>query len=235
MRIILLLCCYTLIERSYSFVQSPSSPRAVILTQRFTATAENPSVDTNAADDEDPSPESSSSYEHTNNNNQQTYYEILGARPTATRTELKRQYVTLARLTHPDANIGNNNDKIVDRSAEFSQIAQAWKVLSDDKERRRYDRSLQAEDFKRNVEVVAEDLANAAVPRVKKVFDDFAVPFFRRTTVTTVATVSAAVDMFAEGKGGRSAFSSAVKAGEAASRVVDGIEYLEKSSELDQL
>lgn len=222
-RIVLLLLCYRLIERSCAFAPSHSRSSST-LSRRFTATAENPSVDTNV--DVDPYADQ-----------ERTYYEILGTRPTATRTELKRQYVTLARLTHPDALIGTSDNDAVDRSAEFSEIAQAWKILSDDKERLRYDRSLQAEDFKKNVEVVASELSKTAGPRVKKVFDEFAVPFFRRTTVTTVATVSAAVDqMLTQGKNGGdigSAFSSAFKAGEAASRVVDGIELLEKSVELD--
>lgn len=221
-RVVLLLLCCSVIERSCGF--APVHTRRAALSRRYTATFENPSVDTN--DDFNLTPEYVTS-------NERTYYDVLGTLRTASRTELKRQYVAFARLTHPDALIGTD-DGGIDRSAEFSEIAKAWKVLSHEKERRRYDRSLVAEDFKKNVAVVASGISNTAAPRVKKAFDDFAVPFFRRTTITTAATVSAAVDQITHGNGGiGSAFSSAFQAGGAASRALDGLECLEKSVALD--
>ena len=165
---------------------------------------------------------------------ERTFYDILGVSPNASKVELKQSYIKLARVTHPDALIGSNSTG-GDTSTEFSEIARAWKVLSNEKDRRRYDRSLVAEDFKKNVEKVASSVVETAAPRVKKAFDDFAMPFLRRTTVTTVATVSAAVDTF--GNGDRlnlgSAVASGMKAAQAAGRVVDGIEFLEKCRELE--
>jgi DnaJ domain len=166
---------------------------------------------------------------------ERTFYEILGASPNASKLELKQNYIKLARVTHPDALIGTNSTG-GDTSTEFSEIARAWKVLSNEKDRRRYDRSLVAEDFKKNVEKVASSVVETAAPRVKKAFEDFAMPFLRRTTVTTVATVSAAVDTFGNGERLNlgSAVASGMKAAQAAGRVVDGIEFLEKCSELEE-
>jgi hypothetical protein len=169
-----------------------------------------------------------------------SHYDILGAKPTDTKAELKKQYFALARLTHPDALIGRKDTPAMDKKgADFSEIAQAWKVLSDEKDRRKYDRTLQADIFKQNVEQVATAVSKTAGPRVKKAFTDFAVPFLRRTTVTTVATLSAAVDrLSAKGANGGidfgSAVASAMKAREAAGRVVDAMEFLEKSQELEK-
>jgi len=80
----------------------------------------------------------------------ETYYDILGASPKATRAELKAKYVSLVRQTHPDAQIG-----LPSRSdlPDFSDIATAWKTLSDKKKRLQYDRNLMAEDF---TEMIAE-------------------------------------------------------------------------------
>lgn len=86
-----------------------------------------------------------------------TLYDVLGASPKATKAELKLKYVALAKQTHPDvikvATAGttaktknsssrwnSNNNNI----PEFSEIAAAWRVLSNEKERQRYDRQLQA-------------------------------------------------------------------------------------------
>ncbi len=167
---------------------------------------------------------------------ERNFYEILGASPNASKVELKQSYIKMARVTHPDALIGANKTEGGDTSTSFSEIAQAWKVLSNDKDRRRYDRSLVAEGFKKKVEKVASNVVETAGPRVKKAFDDFAMPFLRRTTVTTVATVSAAVDVLGNGEKMDlgSAVASGMKAAQAAGRVVDGIEFLEKSLELEE-
>ena len=71
-------------------------------------------------------------------------YDILQCPPDATRSELKRAYLTLAKETHPDALLqaGMQNDEIA--TDRFVEISQAWKVLGDSKLRRRYDRELRA-------------------------------------------------------------------------------------------
>mmetsp|Transcript_16603 Transcript_16603/g.23400 ORF Transcript_16603/g.23400 Transcript_16603/m.23400 type:complete len:203 (-) Transcript_16603:149-757(-) len=76
-----------------------------------------------------------------------TLYDVLGCKPNAPRNELKQAYHALAKTTHPDAQISlaTENDFTHD---EFSQIATAWTILSDDQERMRYDRLLKADAFK---------------------------------------------------------------------------------------
>ena len=88
-------------------------------------------------------------------------YDVLDCPPDATREQLKRSYLSLARETHPDSvwqksgmtvNVDTNEEKniIVDDNEskttvrKFTEISHAWKVLSDSSSRRRYDRELQA-------------------------------------------------------------------------------------------
>jgi curved DNA-binding protein len=68
---------------------------------------------------------------------QENYYELLGIKRDATPQEMKQAYRRLARLYHPDRNIGDKEaeDKIKD-------INQAYEVLSDSNRRKDYDRSM---------------------------------------------------------------------------------------------
>lgn len=61
------------------------------------------------------------------------HYEVLGVAPAAGEGELRRAYLAKARQHHPDA--GGD-----DRS--MTRLNQAWAVLSDPEERRRYDATL---------------------------------------------------------------------------------------------
>jgi len=63
------------------------------------------------------------------------YYSILGVKRDASEREIKQAYRRLARKHHPDVNPG-------DRSAEarFKEINEAYEVLSDPENRRKYDR-----------------------------------------------------------------------------------------------
>src|ERR671938_1616578 len=63
------------------------------------------------------------------------YYEVLEIKRTATEQEIKSAYRRLAVRYHPDKNPG-------DREAEekFKEAAEAYSVLSDTEQRRRYDR-----------------------------------------------------------------------------------------------
>ena len=67
--------------------------------------------------------------------NKRDYYEVLGASRTATDQDLKSAYRRLAHQYHPDKNQG-------DPQAEenFKEAAEAYAVLSDAEQRRRYDR-----------------------------------------------------------------------------------------------
>lgn len=164
-------------------------------------------------------------------------YEILRASRNATRTELKFQYITLAKETHPDALIGSDYNAI-DTTVSFSEVAEAWKILSNPKNRRRYDRSLQTEVLADNIEEMAVKVSEQAGPSVMKIFERVAVPFFRRTAVTAVATFSAAAQDLVKTNGTKVDFghavSMALKAGTAAGRIVDGMELLERSHQLQE-
>jgi curved DNA-binding protein CbpA len=133
-----------------------------------------------------------------------TLYDVLGASPTDTRTELKKCYVSMAKKYHPDALVSMalsnanakdsaspNNPNNPDESIDFSEIAAAWRVLSDPKERRRYDRTLQAEQFSQDVTALASQWGKNAAPAAK-MFENMAIPFIRRTTATTLASFQAA-------------------------------------------
>ncbi|XP_030276601.1 dnaJ homolog subfamily B member 9-like [Sparus aurata] len=61
------------------------------------------------------------------------YYETLGVEPTATDSQIKRSFRTLAIKYHPDKN------KSADAEKAFREIAEAYKVLSNKEKRRQYD------------------------------------------------------------------------------------------------
>jgi molecular chaperone DnaJ len=63
------------------------------------------------------------------------YYSVLGVAPSATPDELKKAFRSLALKFHPDR---NPDDPSAERR--FREIAEAWQVLGDAEERRRYDR-----------------------------------------------------------------------------------------------
>jgi len=67
--------------------------------------------------------------------NKRDYYEVLGVSRSATEQDLKSAYRRLAHQHHPDKNQG-------DREAEerFKEAAEAYAILSDSEQRRRYDR-----------------------------------------------------------------------------------------------
>jgi len=95
---------------------------------------------------------------YTSTKKERTLYDILGASPDSTRAVLKRKYLDLAKLTHPDANPNiHNSDK-------FTEVAHAWHVLSDQKSRLKYDRSLVAAEFLGNFDEFTEVINKAAAP-----------------------------------------------------------------------
>jgi len=63
------------------------------------------------------------------------YYDVLGVAKTATDQELKSAYRRLAVRYHPDK---NPNDETAEEK--FKEAAEAYTVLSDGEQRRRYDR-----------------------------------------------------------------------------------------------
>ena len=123
---------------------------------------------------------------------QKNLYAILGATPAMPKSEIKRLYLALAKQTHPDS--PNYNPE----TSDFSEIAAAYKILSDDKLRRRYDREQAAEEFKDDVVAYAQDLAKEYGPGARKLYEDWALPFLKRTTASTVASFSAISEVASE-------------------------------------
>ena len=88
-----------------------------------------------------------------------TLYEVLGASPTDTKAVLRQNYLLLAKQTHPDATSNGNAEA-------FAKIAEAWEILSDDRQRLRYDRSLRAQNFTNTVSNWFDRLAAKVVTAV---------------------------------------------------------------------
>jgi curved DNA-binding protein len=62
------------------------------------------------------------------------YYHILGVSPNADQKEIKKAFRNLARSVHPDVNPGNK-----EAEENFKSINEAYQVLSDTKQRKKYD------------------------------------------------------------------------------------------------
>lgn len=67
-------------------------------------------------------------------NSKRDYYEVLGVNRSATDQDLKSAYRRLAHQHHPDKNQGDANSE-----DKFKEAAEAYAVLSDPEQRRRYD------------------------------------------------------------------------------------------------
>ncbi|MDP7531491.1 MAG: DnaJ domain-containing protein, partial [Candidatus Thalassarchaeum sp.] len=62
------------------------------------------------------------------------YYDVLGVSKDATDTEIKKAFRSLARQHHPDKNPGDDESE-----KRFKEVQEAYAVLSDMDERRKYD------------------------------------------------------------------------------------------------
>lgn len=110
-----------------------------------------------------------------NNNQEQSLYDILGASPTDSHDALRLRYTEMAKQTHPDAISSQLVTQQGSPAAQFSDVAAAWQILSDPKERLRYDRQLRAKEFTSTVESLLDVSMKTAIP------------FLRKTASTTVA------------------------------------------------
>eukprot|EP00957_Ditylum_brightwellii_P132577 10110478-Ditylum_brightwellii.AAC.1 len=120
---------------------------------------------------------------------ERTAYQILNCATNATYAELRRSYIALARQYHPDATIGKSDVDEEFSSDKFSEIATAWKTLADPKERRRYDRTIQADAFADDMEKIATQLSKAAIPTLGKLFENVALPFIEKASASTAKSV----------------------------------------------
>lgn len=67
------------------------------------------------------------------NNELPNYYEILGIQVDATQEEIKKKFRELAKKTHPDKTKENSDE-------EMTELNKAYEVLSDEENRKRYDK-----------------------------------------------------------------------------------------------
>lgn len=186
----------------------------------------------------------------------QSLYDVLRCPPTATKTELKKQYVLLAKQTHPDAQIGRTPEQIAAIEADplvpsFHQVSEAWKTLSDDKERKRYDRSLKADEFVESAEKWAATISESTGSILSETWQSQLSPFIKRT-VSTVNNANAAFreelgesttaeteDVSSRAKAARTVgvgqyWKAAVEAARQAGRSISQQDMYEKAAELDE-
>mmetsp|Transcript_1548 Transcript_1548/g.2426 ORF Transcript_1548/g.2426 Transcript_1548/m.2426 type:complete len:426 (-) Transcript_1548:219-1496(-) len=105
-----------------------------------------------------------------------TLYDIMGASQKDSQEQLKVRYKALVKKLHPDAQIASGGVSIIGY-ADLSDINAAWEILSDPKERLRYDREINAKAFAEGLEAVVSLGIQTAIP------------FLRRTAKTTAAAV----------------------------------------------
>uniref|UniRef100_A0A7S4JNN3 J domain-containing protein n=1 Tax=Odontella aurita TaxID=265563 RepID=A0A7S4JNN3_9STRA len=96
-------------------------------------------------------------------NQERTLYDVLNASPNDSHQLLRSKYTEAARLTHPDATVGVELQED-NAMGDFREIAAAWSVLSDPRERRRYDRSLKAKELTDSMGSLIETGFNVAAP-----------------------------------------------------------------------
>jgi hypothetical protein len=95
-------------------------------------------------------------------------YHLLGATGVETRQELKQLYRSSAKRCHPDAIVAAET---FDCSDEFIRVSQAYRILSDPKQRLHYDRTLAAERFTLQACERIEQVADAAARNLFKALD----------------------------------------------------------------
>lgn len=118
---------------------------------------------------------------------ERTLYDLLGASQSDSQAKLKIRYRALAKKLHPDARLDDLSS--ISGYADLSEINAAWEILSNPKERLRYDRELNAKAFTEGFEAVFSLGIQTAIPFLKNT---------AKTTVAAVETSSKAVNEGAE-------------------------------------
>jgi hypothetical protein len=73
-----------------------------------------------------------------------TYYDVLGVPPDASAADIRRAYLRLARVNHPDFHLTDGPAGRARAEREMQRLNEAWGVLGDRNRRAAYDRSLPA-------------------------------------------------------------------------------------------
>ncbi|XP_006031739.1 dnaJ homolog subfamily C member 24 [Alligator sinensis] len=76
------------------------------------------------------------------------WYDILGAKPSDSLTELKRKYQKLVLLYHPDKQSADvPAGEVEERVQRFIEIDQAWKILGNEETKKEYDLQRREDDL----------------------------------------------------------------------------------------
>jgi DnaJ-class molecular chaperone len=96
------------------------------------------------------------------------FYEVLGVSQNATTSEIKRVYLVLAQKYHPDKYADEKEKK--EANEIFSRVTAAYRTLSDEKLRIKYDQSLakHTTDAEEAKEIQAKNLFNRALEHIDK-------------------------------------------------------------------
>lgn len=85
------------------------------------------------------------------------YYDILKVSPQASKAEIKSAYRRLARKLHPDSKTGSEETAL-----KFAEIAEAWEILGNSKERAKYDQRILQQQFNSNGGDMSDSLFNSS-------------------------------------------------------------------------
>jgi len=175
-------------------------------------------------------------------------YEILECPRDASRKEIRKSYISLARTLHPDANIGRDggysaagNTSSTTNGDDFDKVAKAWKILSNDLEKRRYDRSLRAKEFVDDIDEKVSNINLKAAFQVRPILDKLIRPFFKKANAEFTAAITSTWENILpkysnttmddlSGNNNNNDFSSSRTSGENS----DIVESVEKIEELEQ-
>ncbi len=97
---------------------------------------------------------------------EQTYYDVLKVSRTASQAEIKRAFRVLAKKYHPDTNPGRPKTA----ATRLKEVMAAYKVLSNERERARYDVLLQASQAFSPASRTSH--VDSAVSQAKKLLED---------------------------------------------------------------
>ncbi len=109
----------------------------------------------------------------------QDYYDTLGLNSSATKDEIRRAYRILARRYHPDVNPGKES------SDKFKAIAEAYKVLSDEQQKKQYDI-----DYERAYNKLAAKRLKAYAEQARAQFEAKSREFARQSSAQSTASTA---------------------------------------------